>query len=87
MSETVRFKGWDDAAKDKRIAELEAECQGWAEINIKIQEERDQLRAENQRLQEAATTYKNAVQKMVNGGSAIPVAEATKLLEELLEGV
>ena len=24
MSETVRFKGWDDAAKDKRIAELEA---------------------------------------------------------------
>ena len=25
MSETVRFKGWDDAAKDKRIEELEAE--------------------------------------------------------------
>ena len=41
---------------------------------------------EVERLREAATTYKNAVQKMVNGGSAIPVAEATKLLEEALEG-
>ena len=74
MSETVRFKGWDDAAKDKRIAELEAE-------NAKLREAMVSARGD------LVNVLCDPEERCQIRGSDADVAVVDKALATLLDGM
>ena len=68
----------------KWIRELEAECQLHTKGNIKLQEQRDALRAENQRLREAARHFLETIS--LSQRDIMAERDALDKMAALLEG-